>query len=325
MAFLKLVARRHPWRTLSFLRTQSARSYAVPSISKQVKISRPLPKGIWDSHMHVVEPEKFPLHPSAKYKPHAHTLADARTFYAQFGIDNMVLVQPSIYANDNSCMLAALRELTPKHGRAVVGLDPHKMDPDTTQKWHALGVRGARVNLVSVEREVSESELRSELQAYARVLKPLDWVLQLYIPLHLAVPLEKIVPDLGVKVCIDHFGWPSLPEPYDPSQALDPYGLNGFESLVTLLQRNTWVKLSAPYRLSKDPDMRDLDPIGRELIKEARDRVVYATDWPHTRYDDIDSVPFIERCFEWCGADTGLIEKLFRDNAEELWDAPASR
>ncbi|KAK4937624.1 hypothetical protein LTR10_021770 [Elasticomyces elasticus] len=325
MVVLRSAAYCRPLRTLSVLPTQSARTYAVSSTRQQAKLSRPLPKGTWDSHMHVIEPEKFPLHPSVKYTPHAHTLDDARMFYAQFGITNMVLVQPSIYANDNSCMLAALRELTPKHGRAVVGLDPHKIDPDTLRTWHEIGVRGARVNLVSVGREVRDSELRSELQAYARVLKPLDWVLQLYIPMHLAVPLEKIVPDLSVKVCIDHFGWPSLPEPYDPSRAIDPYGLAGFESLVTLLQKNTWVKLSAPYRLSKDAEMRDLDPIGRELIKEGKDRVVYATDWPHTRYDDIDSVPFIERCFEWCGTDTGLIEKFFRDNAEDLWDAPTSR
>ncbi|KAK5197330.1 hypothetical protein LTR72_000555 [Exophiala xenobiotica] len=292
---------------------------------KQSRPSRALPNGTWDSHMHVVDPTRFSLAADAKYKPQAHTLEDARAFYSQFGIQNMVLVQPSIYGNDNSCMLEALRDLTPSHGRAVVGLDPNNIDQNTMQKWHNLGVRGARVNLVSVGREVSESELRGELQAYARVLRPLDWVLQLYIPLRLAIPLEKIVPDLGVKVCIDHFGWPSLPEPYDRSRAVPPYELPGFESLVALLQRNTWIKLSAPYRLSKDPDMRDLDSVGRELIKEAKHRVVYGTDWPHTRFGDVDSVPFIEKCFEWCGTDTGLIEKLFRDNAEELWDAPANR
>lgn len=275
--------------------------------------------------MHVVDPERYKLAADAKYKPHAHTLEDAKSFYSQFGIQNMVFVQPSIYGNDNSCMLDALRELTSRHGRAVVGLDPHTIDQSTLQQWHVLGVRGARVNLVSVGREVTESELRSELQAYARILKPLGWVLQLYIPLRLATPLETIVPDLGVKVCIDHFGWPTLPDRYDPSQARLPYEMPGFESLVSLLQKQTWVKLSAPYRLSKDPDMRDMDPIGQELIKEATDRVVYATDWPHTRFDGVDSVPFMERCFEWCGNDSALIEKLFRDNAEELWDASPVR
>lgn len=300
-------------------------------------LSRPLPKGTWDSHMHVVDAARFPLDPKASYTPdHAHTLADAKAFYSRFTpeIQNMVLVQPSIYGTENACLLEALRRLTPKHGRAVVGLDPtsttttattkHKgTDRDTLlHEWHELGVRGARVNLVSVGRQVLEPELRAELEAYARVLRPLDWVLQLFIPLKLAIPLQKIVPDLGVKVCLDHFGWPVLPNPYDPARAVDPYALQGFAALINLLHGGqTWVKLSAPYRISHDPDMRDLDPVGRELVLQGPDRVVYATDWPHTRFDHVDPVPFVERCFEWCGTDTGLIEKLFRTNAEELWDA----
>lgn len=287
---------------------------------KQSLLSRPLPKGTWDSHMHVVDPKAFPLDASAQYTPHPHTLADANAFYSQFGISNMVFVQPSIYANDNSCMLAALKEVTHKNGRAVVGLDPTTVDQDTLREWHSIGVRGARLNLVSVGRELSEAELRAELESYASILKPLDWVLQLYIPMKLTIVLAKIVPSLGVKVCIDHFGWPSRLEPYDPSQPSDPYSLVGFESLVQILQGNTWVKLSAPYRLSKDPQMRDLDPIGRELIKKAPNRVVYSTDWPHTRFDNIDSAPFVEKCYEWCGGDTDLIQKLFRTNAELLWD-----
>ena len=270
--------------------------------------------------MHIVEPERFPLQANAQYKPHAHTLAQAQDFYKPLGIENMVIVQPSIYANDNACTLQALRDLTSKHGRAVVQFDPAVVDSETLQEWHDLGVRGVRVNMVSVGREVSAEELRKELEAYAKVIKPYDWVLELFVPLKLVQSLEDIVPALGVKVCIDHFGWPTLPELYDPSKAIKPYELPGFESLVKLAQKQTWIKISAPYRLTKDPDMRVLDAIGRELIKECSERVVYATDWPHTRFENIDSVPFIEKCFEWCGKGTGLEEKLFRTNAEELWD-----
>ena len=289
-------------------------------------LSRRLPKGTWDSHMHVVDPERFPLSATAQYNPHPHTLMDAKAFYSQFGIENMVFVQPSIYGNDNSCMLEALEELTPKHGRAVVGLDPRTIDSKTMEKWHAIGVRGARLNLVSVGREISDNELRAELQSYADLLKPFNWVLQLYIPLRLAIPLANIVPTLGLKVCIDHFGSPVLPQPFDPSETIHPYDMLGFASLVSLLQAGrTWVKLSAPYRLSKDPGLRDLDPFGRELIIKGGNRVVYATDWPHTRFENIDSVPFIEKCFEWCGGDERSIYKLFRTNAEELWDVKTNQ
>ncbi|EXJ66844.1 uncharacterized protein A1O5_10039 [Cladophialophora psammophila CBS 110553] len=271
--------------------------------------------------MHVVDPTRFPLTANAQYKPHPHTLADAKAFYSKYGIENMVLVQPSIYGDDNSCMLEALDELTPQHGRAVVGLNPETIDTETLEKWHAIGVRGARLNLVSVSREVNEDELRAELQSYAKALRPFNWVLQLYVPLKLALPLVHIVPDLGVKVCIDHFGSPVLPQQFDPSVTIYPYDMKGFASLVNLLQDGrTWVKLSAPYRLSKDPEMRDLDPVGRELVIKGADRVVYATDWPHTRFENIDSEPFIEKCYEWCNDDPALVEKLFRTNAEKLWD-----
>lgn len=231
----------------------------------------------------------------------------------------MVIVQPSIYGNDNSCTLQALRDLSPQHGRAVVQFDPERIDEKTLREWHEIGVRGVRVNLVSVGREMSGSELRGELKRYADIIRRFDWVLQLYIPLKLARELEDVIPDLGIKVCIDHFGSPTLPE-YDPSKELKPYDLPGFESMVKLLQGNTWVKISGQYRVSKDPEYRDLNLIGRELIKEASKRVVYATDWPHTRFENIDSVPFIEMCYEWCGAGTAHAERLFKTNAEELWD-----
>jgi predicted TIM-barrel fold metal-dependent hydrolase len=284
------------------------------------KLSRPLPEGTWDSHMHIVDPERFPLAADAQYRPHPHTIKDAKNFYSGLQIRNMVFVQPSIYGNDNSCMLEALEHVTPKHGRAVVQFDPETIENKTMEKWHAMGVRGVRVNLVSVERELSDEELRKELQSYAKVLKPLGWVMELYIPLKLALPLANIVPELGIKVCIDHFGSPVLPTPYEPGRTIHPYDMKGFASLINLLQGgHTWVKMSAPYRLSRDPKMRDLDAIGKELIIKASKRVVYASDWPHTRFENIDSKPFIEKCFEWCGHDERLISRLFRDNAKELW------
>lgn len=269
--------------------------------------------------MHVVDPDNFPLDANAQYKPHPHTLADAKAFYSPLGIKNMVFVQPSIYGNDNSCMLEALKKVGPRHGRAIVGIDPTTTSLDTLQEWHSLGVRGARLNFVSVGRELSEVELHKELESYVTLLEPLNWVLELFTPMKQLVALERILPSLDdPAICIDHFGWPTLP-PYDPSRQLDPYSLAGFESLTRLLKRNAWVKLSAPYRLSKDSQMSDLGAIGRELIKNHRERVIYATDWPHTRYDNIDPVPFIEKCFDWCGDDERRVEMLFRENAAELW------
>ena len=236
----------------------------------------------------------------------------------------MVLVQPSIYGNDNSCMLSALRDLGPERGRAVVTFDPESIDSATLREWHGLGVRGVRLNLVSVGKHMDTTELATTLKQYANVIKPLDWVLQLYVPLGMASDLENIVPVLDVRVCLDHFGNPTLPDPSAGeafSRALDPYTLPGFNSLITLLrQGSTYVKLSAPYRISKHKTLLDLEPVAKELLKlVGKTRVVFATDWPHTRFEGLDIRPFIERVLEWCGDDEELVERLFRGNAEELW------
>lgn len=270
--------------------------------------------------MHVVDPAQYPLSPKAAYTPHAHYLVDALKFESSVALANIVLVQPSIYGNDNSCMLDALKTIGPQRGRAVVGLDPATIDQETLKDWHKIGVRGVRLNLKSVRRDVVEAELQAELRQYANVIRPFDWVLELFIGLESMPILERLVPDLGVKICVAHFGAPNIPQAFD-STSQSPYSLPGFQSLVNLLKGGkTWVKLSAPYRFAKDEDQKDIDVFGRELLKVAGHRAVFATDWPHTRFEGVDIKPFTRKCLEWCGDDDDLVYRLFRSNAEELWD-----
>ena len=272
--------------------------------------------------MHVVDPARYPLSPDAVYVPPAHSLAQAMQFESSLGISNIVLVQPSIYGFDNSCMLDALRELGPVHGRAVVALDPDSIRSETMDEWHRLGVRGVRLNLQSTGKKLSPEELASSLRKHADVIRPWGWVLQLYISMSSVPDLLKIVPSLGVRVCLDHFASPDLKEVEKDSVSLfDPYSLPGFQALVFLLrQGNTYVKISAPYRLSNDTEMRCVRAISQELMRVARHRLVFATDWPHTRFDGLDITPFVDACLRWCDEDKELQELLFRRNAEVLWD-----
>src|SRR3954454_1706831 len=160
-------------KLLPFL-THSTRAVWTCKLST---LAQRIPVGAWDSHMHVVDPERYPLSPTAQYKPHTHNLADyARVIGADLGIKNAVLVQPSIYGTDNSCLLDALRELTPKHGRGVVEIDPAVITQEQLEEWHSIGVRGVRVNLKSIGKMLNQRELQAELSRYADVIRPLDWV-----------------------------------------------------------------------------------------------------------------------------------------------------
>lgn len=272
--------------------------------------------------MHVVDPARYPLSPKALYTPEAHTLADALAFESSVGIPNIVLVQPSIYGNDNLCMLDTLRELGSDRARAIVTFDPATTTESTLRQWHDLGVRGVRINLQSVGGKLDKDELRSTLKSYADAVRHLHWVVQLYVPLATVASLEDIVPDLDVRFCIDHIGHPVLGDPESSyTRTKDPYDLPGFASLIQLLRGgSTFVKLSGAYRFGQTPDYEDITPIATEVLKVAgKDRVVFATDWPHTRFEGLDITPWMEKVLAWCGNDTGLIDRVFRDNALDLW------
>jgi predicted TIM-barrel fold metal-dependent hydrolase len=278
--------------------------------------------------MHIVDPSKYPLAKDALYTPNPYRVHDAETFERSVGLSKVALVQPSIYGSDNSCLLDALRHLGPERACGVVVFDPSTTQLSTLQEWHDLGVRGVRVNLQSVGRRLNSDELQKELMTYADAIRPLGWVVQVYVPMAFITALESVVPKLGVRLVIDHMGHPSLPESEQYRATGDPYSIEGFGSLMRLLKGGqTFVKLSAPYRLGRangaaglESDFEDLAPVACEIIRQAgMSSVVFATDWPHTRFEGLDIRPWMETVLAWCGSDPVLVERLFRGNAEDLW------
>jgi predicted TIM-barrel fold metal-dependent hydrolase len=331
--------------------------------------------------MHIVSPDttRYPFSPSTTYTPAPHTLEDMTAFYSALTPSappairsdpaqtiHPVFIQPSPYGTDNALLLSALEDLnfdsstSSGLARGIVVIDPQNPPPTSTlQKWHALGVRGVRINLVSVGRKLSPAELEAELMAYADIIRPLGkgWVLQLYISLDSIPALEEIVPKLGgengdeVRVVIDHLGSPTLPANSSTTAStaegpapVDPTSLSGFDSLLRLLEAgNTYIKISGTYRLTRNSidisEPSDTDRLVKALLKTRRgERCVWASDWPHTRFEakGIDTGRWISRCWdlvretaqEETGAGGEEVERevqrrgelLFWGNAARLWN-----
>jgi predicted TIM-barrel fold metal-dependent hydrolase len=78
--------------------------------------------------------------------------------------------------------------------------------------------------------------------------------------------------------------------------------------------------LSCPHRIdfSNDHQMPDLQAMAQEFLSVAPHRVIYATDWPHTRFSGVDIRPFTECCLDLCATNPGLAERLFRWNTEVM-------
>ena len=277
--------------------------------------------------MHVSS-QKYPTIPEAQYRLSSnHTVDDALDYYRRWGIENLVFVQPSIYGTDNSCLLDGLRQVTPDHGRGVVGIDPITTSPAMLREWHDQGVRGVRLNLVSISNQNNKIDLLPEiLEAYAKLIRPLKtWVLEVYIDMAVLDALVKVVPKLGVKFAVAHCGAPKLAT--HPKANADPYSIRGYRGLMTLVdQGSTWIKISGAYRLTDDPEMKDLEPLLKETLSKAPKRVCWAGDWPHTRFEGVNIYPFVQKCLDLTAVEVQGISKderqamLFRENTKELFD-----
>ena len=302
-----------------FVRRNMA-SHSGPSSESIARAASRIPKGTWDTHMHVVDPSKYPISKDAKYTPSPHTIDQAQKFLSSLGITKMVIVQPSIYGTDNSCTLDGLKQLGPQNGRAVIQFDPDSASQAQLREWHEQGVRGVRVNYKSVGAKLEGESLAVSLHKYANAIRSLDWVLELYIAMEDIPLLEPIVPDLGdVKICIDHLGHPAYAS---LGTAQSSAVLPGFTSLAKLLERdNIWVKVSGTYRLDKDPQHPLVQSLGRWIIRTRPDRCVFATDWPHTQFEGLDVTQYLEEIFNWCEVENVPLKKILVDNAEELFDA----
>lgn len=239
-----------------------------------------LPAGACDTHMHVFgPPERFPLSPQRGYTPIPVTLDDYEKVMQALGIDRAVAVQPSVYGTDNSALLDALARW-PERLRGIVVVDPHTPDK-TLQAMDRAGVRGVRINRRNPGGLTLEDAMR-----LAERIAPLGWHLQLQVELSRGVELEQLAARCPVPLVLDHFGF------LDPRWPVDDLR---FCAVLRLLETNTfWVKMSAPYRLSRQgPPYADLKPFMAALLACRPDRLLWASDWPHTEMwrdmpDDVD-------------------------------------
>ena len=179
-----------------------------------------------------------------------------------------VLTAPSFYGADNSLLLAAL-DAYPSRLRGTVIVSPD-VSPATLALMDRRGVVGIRLNWI-------RRATLPDVTSYRRLLtlaRDLDWHVEIFLE---GPKLALVLPHLrsaGVKVVVDHFGAP------DPALGVaDP----GFRAVLAgMAAGDTWVKLSAPYRLGG----ADPRPYVDALLAAAPHRLVWASDWPFVSFEE---------------------------------------
>ena len=254
------------------------------------------PPGACDAHFHVFgPPEHYPYAAELRYAPPFAPLDEYMALARHLNVMRFVFVQPSAYATDNRCMLDAMRQVGTQRCRGIVDLDESRTDPETLAAWHALGVRGIRVNVSPVRKpEPGLAEaLRPRIRRLAALAADLRWHLDFLIPGWL---VRELLPDLHaleIDFTLAHLGL---------FPARDGADQPGFRELLALLRsgaRHCFVKLTGVYRISS-PDFADAAPLARALIEAAPDRLIWGSDFPHLSFaDKVGSVALFNLLGDW--------------------------
>lgn len=274
-----------------------------------------------DCHVHVIgDAADYPMQPDRPYTPPAASVSALRSHLDALGLRRAVLVQPSFYGTDNRCLLGALRELGDS-ARGVAVIDPATSD-DELDVLDSAGVRGVRMNLES-SGATDIAAARNTLRALAARIAPRDWHIQIYASSHVVATQADFIAALPVTVVLDHFAM----IPADKGSTHPHFG--AIEALVR--GGHAYVKLSAPYRVSAQaPLYADVALLARALIDANDERVLWASDWPHTNrlpdaiptdvspFRSVDDRALLEEAFTWHPLAI-VRHKLFVANPEQLY------
>lgn len=286
----------------------------------------PLPPGGCDCHVHVFEPARFPLAADRTYTPGLASLPMLEAHLAALGLERVVLVQPSVHGTDNSCLLDALERLDGR-GRAVAVIDPETTPDSEVKALRDAGVSALRVNLES-RGETRADFARDAFTRTAARAADHGLAVQIYATMPLLSHLADLIAASAAPTILDHFAG---------AKAAAGLEQPGFADLLHLLASGkVWVKLSGAYRASSVPGHADLDPIARTLITARPDRLVWASDWPHTGggkeraergpfalepFRDIDDAGALRQLRTWCG-DAAAFHAILCANAARLFAFP---
>lgn len=268
-----------------------------------------VPAGACDAHMHVFGPEtRYPRVPNPHY-----TLPDGKLEHFQglmkvLRLDRFVIVQPSFYGTDNSCLVDALKEAGPA-ARGVI-----MVEDDVTrgelESFHAAGARGIRLDLFKRAAQPVE-EIKAYINLMARKVASLGWHLQFYAPGYVVRDLVDFLGSVEVPYVIDHMGY-----------MMEEDGLTekDFTRLLSLMnESNCYLKLSGPYRVAKNKGYEAVAHVAKAIVETNPQRAIWGSDWPHIPKSGRDTGELLNLLVDWAPNPADR-KRILVDNPLDLFD-----
>lgn len=273
-----------------------------------------------DCHIHIVgSADTYPLDAKRRYTPAPASTDAYWQAVSETPVSRTVVVQPSFYGTDNTCLLDALRVFGPR-ARGVAVMDIAELDDRVLQDFQTAGVRGLRLNVLSSR--TGATPLAETLGQVDAALRGSGWHIQV-----LCDPTDfdflcRQQESMAADLVLDHFGF-LRPDGTEEERA----------GLLRLVGAGAWVKLSGTDRLTRGKDTDWFQVLANEIAALAPDRVVWGSDWPHTPLhgavspERVEPVPprpvntagLFQTAESWF-EDPTMRRRLFRDNPERLYD-----
>ena len=230
--------------------------------------------GTCDCHVHIVgTTDRFPQTAHGSYVAPPATVDSLREVAEPLGVSRFVIVQPSFFGTDNSCLFESLDKLGDS-GRGVAVVDAASTKSSILESYGRRGICGLRLNFYSTPVSDVNRKLERSLAATLNILPRDTWHVEIIARGGTLAAAAQIIAKAEIPIVIDHYGLPDDLAPGSPAG-------RAFVELISL--PHVWVKLSAPYRCSADP-LATSPPSHwlKLLLQVAPDRCVWGSDWPHT-------------------------------------------
>ncbi len=215
-----------------------------------------------DTHAHIFVPD-LPLVANATNRPaYACTDKDYLSALDSVGIRYGVIAAPSFLGTYIDYTLECLRRQPRLRATAIV--DPN-VSLQRLRELDRQGVVGIRYTLRNYA-DVPDFTAPEYQRLLAHIVE-LDWHVHILAESERLAAMVPVLAESGVKLLIDHFGVPTGPD------------CPGRQAILSAVQTGrTWVRLSAPYRLSAKVSAPELVQL---YMREAGpDRLLWGSDWP---------------------------------------------
>jgi predicted TIM-barrel fold metal-dependent hydrolase len=256
-----------------------AMALLVASKTAHCKGSERMPK--WDTHVHLFEPERFPLSDTRSYTPMAATPAD---LLASSPGESFLLVQASV-ENGTDALLAHIKDLQSSliPGNVVRGEIIYEEDSKYTDaELDAFNDAGVRVlrgyARFTNDTEATTNEMKRLLEgSMGEIARKYGWIVSFQLPPAVWTMLEDFswkdkLP--GIPVIAEHLGSVNVP--------LNEESRRGLQSLVKLMEDDVLtVKLNALHRRGLRGNEECMKQVIEQLIAAGPQRLIWGSDWPH--------------------------------------------